>query len=60
MGRWMLEIRMARKTKAQLAAPSTFTKLTETYPDAHCELDHASPFQLVVATVLSEIGRAHV
>ena len=44
---------MARKTKPQLAAPSTFTKLTETYPDAHCELDHASPFQLVVATVLS-------
>lgn len=23
------------------------------YPDAHCELDHASPFSLLVATVLS-------
>ncbi|MCA0296720.1 MAG: endonuclease III [Actinobacteria bacterium] len=23
------------------------------YPDAHCELDHTSPFQLLVATVLS-------
>lgn len=27
--------------------------LIETYPDAHCELDFASPFQLLVATVLS-------
>ncbi|WP_368730813.1 endonuclease III, partial [Sedimentibacter sp. B4] len=23
------------------------------YPDAHCELDHANPLQLLVATVLS-------
>ena len=23
------------------------------YPDAHCELDFANPFQLLVATVLS-------
>ena len=27
--------------------------LAETYPDAHCELDFASPFQLLVATILS-------
>src|SRR5579871_6646450 len=27
--------------------------LTELYPDAHCELDFANPFQLLVATVLS-------
>jgi endonuclease III len=27
--------------------------LTETYPDAHCELNFASPFQLLVSTVLS-------
>jgi endonuclease-3 len=27
--------------------------LAERYPDAHCELDFASPFQLLVATVLS-------
>jgi endonuclease-3 len=27
--------------------------LTETYPDAHCELDFRSPFQLLVATILS-------
>ncbi len=27
--------------------------LGELYPDAHCELDHADPLQLLVATVLS-------
>lgn len=27
--------------------------LTETYPDAHCELDFASPLELLVATILS-------
>ena len=27
--------------------------LAEVYPDAHCELDFASPFQLLTATVLS-------
>ncbi|MCL2585124.1 MAG: endonuclease III [Streptosporangiales bacterium] len=37
-------VRRARKINRVLA---------ETYPDAHCELDYASPFQLLVATVLS-------
>jgi endonuclease III len=27
--------------------------LRETYPDAHCELDHDGPFQLLIATILS-------
>jgi endonuclease-3 len=27
--------------------------LASTYPDAHCALDHANPFQLLVATILS-------
>jgi endonuclease III len=27
--------------------------LTETHPDAHCELDHHGPLQLAVATILS-------
>jgi len=27
--------------------------LAQTYPDAHCELDFATPYQLLVATVLS-------
>src|ERR1700752_1084958 len=27
--------------------------LRNTYPDAHCELDFQSPFQLIIATILS-------
>ena len=30
-----------------------FAKLHEFHADAHCELDHDNPFQLIVATVLS-------
>jgi endonuclease-3 len=30
-----------------------FGKLRAAHPDAHCELDHDGPFQLLVATVLS-------
>lgn len=32
---------------------SALAKLRTMHPDAHCELDHAGPFQLLVATVLS-------
>ena len=44
---------MPRPTKAILAAPRTFERLRAAHPDAHCELDHHNPFQLIVATVLS-------
>ncbi|MED6314052.1 MAG: endonuclease III, partial [Verrucomicrobiota bacterium] len=27
--------------------------LRRTYPDAHCELDHANPLELLIATILS-------
>ena len=37
-------VRRARKINRTLA---------ETYPEAHCELDFASPYQLLIATVLS-------
>lgn len=30
-----------------------YRALVAAHPDAHCELDHESPFQLIVATVLS-------
>lgn len=30
-----------------------YRALVETYPDAHCELDFTTPFELLVATVLS-------
>src|SRR6201987_3978689 len=50
--------RVARKkpeTRAALVrrARKINRVLAETYPDAHCELDFANPFQLLVATVLS-------
>jgi len=32
---------------------TTYGKLRERHSDAHCELDHQSPFQLILATVLS-------
>jgi endonuclease-3 len=44
---------MPRPTKAVLAAPKTFERLHQAHPDAHCELVHRNPFELVVATVLS-------
>ena len=44
---------MPRPSKAILAAPRTFERLHAAHPDAHCELEHQNPFQLIVATVLS-------
>jgi endonuclease-3 len=35
------------------AAQATLARLAKLHPDAHCELDHRSPFELLVATVLS-------
>ena len=39
----------ARSTRAK----TLVQRLREAYPDAHCSLDFASPFQLVIATILS-------
>lgn len=39
--------------EARARAPETLARLVTIHPDAHCELDHASAFQLLVATVLS-------
>jgi endonuclease-3 len=44
-GRWRKQTATEVKT--------TFARLREIYPDAHCELDHLSAFQLLCATVLS-------
>jgi len=44
----------AAERKAALAgATAMLRKLREIHPDAHCELDHTTPFELLVATVLS-------
>ncbi len=33
--------------------PEILETLAKTYPDAHCELDYTSPFELLIATILS-------
>jgi len=44
-------------SKAKTATPAEALRLYQLirarHPDAHCELEHTSPFQLIVATVLS-------
>ncbi len=48
-------LKPARKPK--LAGPpeaaAIYRLLRERHPDAHCELEHRSPFELIIATVLS-------
>ena len=44
--------RESRKARAERAG-EIYDRLSEEYPDAHCELDFESPFQLAVATILS-------
>lgn len=46
---------MARETQAEREQRATqvLKLLKRYYPDAHCALNHATPFQLVIATVLS-------
>ncbi|HEY4120087.1 MAG TPA: endonuclease III [Byssovorax sp.] len=43
----------AKRAKPKVDAAAAYAKLREIYPDAHCELDHKTSFQLLVATVLS-------
>lgn len=44
--------RESRRAKAERAA-EILRRLAESYPDSRCSLDHDTPFQLLVATVLS-------
>jgi endonuclease-3 len=43
----------SRSAPASVRAPEIFVRLRQAYPDAHCALDFQSPFQLLVATILS-------
>jgi endonuclease-3 len=45
--------RRARAKRAPALAPQTLARLSEQHPAAKCELDFATPFQLIVAVVLS-------
>jgi endonuclease III len=44
-----------RLTRAGLGSHATevFARLKRAHPDAHCELDHETPLQLLMATILS-------
>jgi endonuclease-3 len=46
---------MPRESFEQKSArtKTIITALRETYPDAHCELNHTSPLELLIATILS-------
>jgi endonuclease-3 len=41
------------RSRAQTNAEDTLARLRAQHPDAHCELDHKTPWQLLVSTVLS-------
>jgi endonuclease III len=43
----------SRRAPAAQRAPEIFARLHRAYPDAHCALDFESPYQLLVATILS-------
>lgn len=44
--------RESKKARRERAA-AVYDLLRDAYPDAHCELDYETPFQLAVATILS-------
>jgi endonuclease III len=44
---------MARPRGAKARATEVVERLKELYPDAHCALNHANAYQLLVATILS-------
>jgi endonuclease-3 len=46
---------MARESASARTARAEqiLTRLEQAYPDAHCALEHADPYQLLVATILS-------
>ena len=39
--------------KKNALASEVFSRLKKLYPDAHCELNHSNPFELLIATILS-------
>ncbi len=45
----MKESAQAKKVRAT----NIIARLKKTYPDAHCELDHSNPLELLLATILS-------
>ena len=52
-GRGKPASKAARAAALQAHAAEVFARLAAHYPDAHCALDFATPFQLLIATILS-------
>src|SRR5205085_683807 len=48
-------VRKPRRSKEDLGAHAleVFSRLKTAHPDAHCELDHETSLQLLIATILS-------
>ncbi len=46
-------VKRATRDRTKANALTYFARLKDMYPDAHCELDHQNPYQLLVATILS-------
>jgi endonuclease III len=44
---------MKRRAPARERAPQIYKRLSAEYPDARCALDYRSPYELLVATILS-------
>lgn len=49
---WKKNLKFANMKKNE-KAKIVYDKLTKEFPDAHCELYHNSPFELLIATILS-------
>jgi len=45
--------RLIAKEAMGAYALDVFSRLKQAYPDAHCELDHQTPLELLIATILS-------
>jgi endonuclease-3 len=46
-------IRRVKKSELASHSREVFARLRAAHPDAHCELDHETPLQLLMATILS-------
>jgi endonuclease-3 len=44
---------LTRRSPKAARAPEIYRRLAAAYPDAHCALDFTTPFQLLIATILS-------
>jgi endonuclease-3 len=47
------KIRKVKKSELGAHSREVFARLRAAHPDAHCELDHETPLQLLIATILS-------